>query len=206
MLEEQRSPDGPSLDRPTPLPQNPDCQKFSPSKKIDLDASSSASDVLKLLIACTKHNVDIDGFYFGVAPEEIKGCKNGFPTRTHHSLDRLSFSCHVEPHLHHNETALMWAARNGHEDIVSSLRDSGADINLQDTYGKTALMWAVQYGQDRVFSSMLDFGGDIHIQDTEGNTALILAAYYGHAHILSSLIDIGADINHKTGGGSTALM
>jgi len=38
------------------------------------------------------------------------------------------------------KTALMYAAFNGHKEVVKSFLQEGADINLKDEYSETALM------------------------------------------------------------------
>jgi ankyrin repeat protein len=38
------------------------------------------------------------------------------------------------------ETALIWAAKKGHEKVVKMLLDNRANIEAQDKYGRTALI------------------------------------------------------------------
>ena len=52
--------------------------------------------------------------------------------------------------VHHEDTqgatALIWAARSGHENIVVFLVENGADradVNHRDSLGTTALNWAI---------------------------------------------------------------
>jgi len=47
-------------------------------------------------------------------------------------------------------TALMWAADNGHTEIVRLLIDKGADINTENNYGYTALMEAAGAGHTEI--------------------------------------------------------
>lgn len=44
------------------------------------------------------------------------------------------------------ETALIIAAKNGHTEVVKTLGNYGADINIKDNRGFTALMYATAYG------------------------------------------------------------
>ena len=45
-----------------------------------------------------------------------------------------------------SETALMYAARNGHVEVVQLLLDVGVNKDIEDDNGQTALAKAVQYG------------------------------------------------------------
>ena len=48
------------------------------------------------------------------------------------------------------ETALYWAAWNGHEAVVKLLLEAKVDINVQDRSRKTALYWAAGNGHKAV--------------------------------------------------------
>ncbi|MGA2093146.1 MAG: ankyrin repeat domain-containing protein [Sedimentisphaerales bacterium] len=39
----------------------------------------------------------------------------------------------------HGATALLWAARAGHTEVVNLLLEKGAEVNVKDNNGKTAL-------------------------------------------------------------------
>ena len=45
-----------------------------------------------------------------------------------------------------SETALMYAARNGHVEVVQLLLDVGVNKDIEDDNGQTALAKAVQHG------------------------------------------------------------
>ena len=58
----------------------------------------------------------------------------------------LQFGAHLDGLAgHHNETALSTAASNGHIDVVEYLADTGADLNIEDDFGRTALYWAIWF-------------------------------------------------------------
>ena len=111
-------------------------------------------------------------------------------------------------------TALMLASKKGHLDIVKTLVNAGAALNLQSNErgygGNTALMYACRHGHLEVVKTLINVGADIDSQgkgwDHEGYTALIYAVYSGHQRIVKVLIDAGADINIQNGSGQIALI
>ena len=60
-------------------------------------------------------------------------------------------------------TALMWAAINNRECIVSFLIDKGADINMKNNNGDTALMIAAIHNRESIVSLLIDKGADINM-------------------------------------------
>ena len=64
------------------------------------------------------------------------------------------------------DTALLRAARQGHEAVVQTLVEAKAELNTQNNYGCTALLEAALYGHSNV----------VHIlQKAMGNERMILA-------------------------------
>ena len=58
-------------------------------------------------------------------------------------------------------TPLMYAAYQGHMDLVKELVMNGAILNLKDeSFEFTALMWAAHAGKDKVVKYLLDGGAD----------------------------------------------
>ena len=51
------------------------------------------------------------------------------------------------------QTALMWAAENGYTEVVSSLLESGAAVDIENTKGETPLTKAADRGYN-YFSSL----------------------------------------------------
>merc|ERR1719233_2408325 len=96
--------------------------------------------------------------------------------------------------------ALIKAASNGHNDIVTALLEHGADIDAATTsYGTgiTALGHAAEHGHTDVVSTLLDNGASA--ENKEGNdTPLMLAAQKGHKEIVSLLLKHGADPKVET--------
>jgi len=107
------------------------------------------------------------------------------------------------------ETALMWAASEGHGEVVSALLDAGADPNrkahvnaLTDrknadhpTGGFTALMWAARNGDEDVVKRLVKGGADMTLKNGDGATASVIAIYNDRFDIAATLVGLGSDVN-----------
>lgn len=95
----------------------------------------------------------------------------------------------------HGETALLWAAANGHKEVVQELLRRGADIQLATNrpghkdHGKTPLQWAVRYNHADVVALLLDAGA-IYTPLTDMQFELIhIAAMAGCVEVVKRLLD-----------------
>jgi ankyrin repeat protein len=122
--------------------------------------------------------------------------------------------------------ALLWAARNGHENVVKLLLEKGADVNAKARLGKrallrmrfiiepgsfniecemTALLWAARNGYESIVRLLLENRADVAARTCSGETALLSAALKGHEGVVRLLLEYGADVSVKDIGGRTAL-
>ena len=61
---------------------------------------------------------------------------------------------------------MMFAVRQGREEMVKMLLDTGADLNCQDNEGSTALMCASEHGHTDIIKLLLNTPGcDATISD-----------------------------------------
>ena len=105
------------------------------------------------------------------------------------------------------ETALMWAARNGHTETVKLLVEIGdANVNHVSNYGMTALMLAAEKGHIETVKKLIEKGAVVNIENNDGNTALMLAAANGHIETVKKLIEKGANVNIENKDRNTALI
>ncbi|MDR0590302.1 MAG: ankyrin repeat domain-containing protein [Puniceicoccales bacterium] len=90
------------------------------------------------------------------------------------------------------KTALHYAAKNGHKNVVQFLLDNGADVNAGAkgglNEGRTALHYAAENGHKKVVRFLLDNGADEKIKDGQGKTALHYAAEGGQFDIVTFLV------------------
>jgi ankyrin repeat protein len=110
------------------------------------------------------------------------------------------------------QTALMWAAGEGHAQVVRTLLEAGADANVVGRVtslarlrgdggrmwvdftsgGLTAAMFAARSGQPEVIRLLADRGADLNRANPDGLTALLIAIINDHADAASALLDKGA--------------
>lgn len=100
--------------------------------------------------------------------------------------------------------ALMWAARNGNQEMVEFLLASGIDKEAASIGGFTALHEAVGEGHTEIVKILLAAGVDMNAKNVSDYTAVSLAV--GHLPMLNILLQAGADPDIQNNKGRTALM
>ncbi|WP_425289633.1 ankyrin repeat domain-containing protein [Spiroplasma endosymbiont of Phycita roborella] len=82
------------------------------------------------------------------------------------------------------ENALIWAARNGHTEVINALLTKNSDIiNHKTKYGNNALIWAAKEGHLDVVNTLIKNDIDITHLDANGDSALTWATRNGHLEI-----------------------
>lgn len=89
--------------------------------------------------------------------------------------------------------------------IVKSLIENQASIDLQDRVGNTALHTATFHNNIIIVKLLLDNGANVHLQSNGGNTALHIATVRNNINIVKSLIDNGANVHLRSECGKTPL-
>ena len=120
----------------------------------------------------------------------------------------------------------MFAASNGHTDIVRTLLAHGAEIDAVDALGESALvqaallgrvetveelrargasstpsedlLFAARVGRTEEAATALGRGADPGISDSRGLTALMIASLRGHLGTVRLLIAEGAEVNRQS--------
>ena len=115
----------------------------------------------------------------------------------------------------HGQTALMWAAAEGHAPVVEMLIEVGADFRARLASGMTPLLFAVREGHSDVVRVLLKAGADVNepvpIEGGRrravggralppGATPLLTAVMNGHFELAAQLLDAGADPNANLTG------
>jgi uncharacterized protein len=99
------------------------------------------------------------------------------------------------------------AVMQGKKDLLRSLLQQKADVNVPQVDGTTALHWAVLADDLEAADLLLRAGAKISAVNREGSTPLQLAALNGSAGMIERLVKAGADPNAPLSSyGDTALM
>jgi len=111
------------------------------------------------------------------------------------------------------QTALMWAAAEGHADVVQTLIELGADARLRLSSGFTPLLFAIREGRSSVVRVLLKAGADVNEPvpmdrkrgfggrlPPAGASPLLLAVTNAHFQLAAELLDAGADPNASLTG------
>ncbi|KAJ5330438.1 hypothetical protein N7476_000221 [Penicillium atrosanguineum] len=93
------------------------------------------------------------------------------------------------------ESALTWAARNGHERVVELLLGKGTNFDglTNKKLGQTLLSWAVKNEYETIVRLLLEKGADFESTDNKSYTPLSWAAKRGHEAIVRLLLEKGAN-------------
>lgn len=84
---------------------------------------------------------------------------------------------------HKGFTELMWYAADGQFENLSSMLDSGVNIDTQDERGATALMYASRNGHFTIVKALIARGADKELKTNSGYTASDFAIQAGYPEI-----------------------
>ncbi|KAF4829521.1 Ankyrin-1 [Colletotrichum siamense] len=96
-------------------------------------------------------------------------------------------------------TPLIWASINGHEVVVQTLLDKGADINSLCNSVGTALQAASKRGHKEVIRLLLKEGANTNTQSEKHPSAIHEASRRGFSDIVAMLLGKGAYVNTHCG-------
>lgn len=113
------------------------------------------------------------------------------------------------------QTALMWAASEGHADVVRLLVESGSDLeaaSLESTRperrpagGFTALLFAARQGHIDAARALLEAGAAVDHVGADGTSPLLIAIVNGHYDLGYLLLEHGADASLADDAGRAPL-
>lgn len=106
----------------------------------------------------------------------------------------------------YGDTALTWAAYQGHQEIAHELIEAKAALNIQNKNGETALILAAFKDLPVITHKLIKAKANLDIQNRYGDTALTLAANQDHQAIMHELIEAEAALDIKNIFGNTALI
>ena len=91
-------------------------------------------------------------------------------------------------------------------EMLRSLAEQEADLNVLDHRGRRPLHLAAMYGDRDLVRLLLDHGADMEGRDGLGRTPLMWAVGRGNLKTLRSLLERGAAVNARDAKGRTALI
>ena len=100
-------------------------------------------------------------------------------------------------------TALAWAVRKGHDDLVKMLLGRrGVDPDAMNVDGRTPLLWAAACGHESVVEMLLERKDvDPERKDKYGQTPLLRAVWAGNERVTRMLLELGGvdpnTVNHS---------
>ena len=104
------------------------------------------------------------------------------------------------------ESALLEAAKDGHNEAVQFLLKFIKDVNHCNNKGRTALMLASKGGHEQVVQTLISVGANPNIQDNTGYTALMLACDTNSYNMVNYLLWSGANPDIQRDNGDTAII
>lgn len=106
-------------------------------------------------------------------------------------------------------TPLLWAATNGHYELVKMLLENGASVSVFNNRGRTALHLAIDSSEltimEDIMRLLLHHQANTRATSDGGWTPLHNAAQKGLTSIVGLLLDAGANVNARLSNGMTAL-
>ena len=125
---------------------------------------------------------------------------------TTNPIKKLTLSYYLNRRDGEGMTALLWAARRGHEAIVRLLLEKGANIEVNSRFDGTALVQAAGYGHEAIVRLLLEKGANLEVINYYHGTALVEAVRRGDEAIVRLLLEKGANIEAKNDDQQPALI
>jgi uncharacterized protein len=110
----------------------------------------------------------------------------------------LTKGANIDARHINNDTPLIIAAREGHEEVVRYLlhrKGKKADAALQNNQGETAMIAAIKAGSVSLAALVLRAGAPTQARDEDGATIVFHAANLGHDKLIDALAQAKADLN-----------
>jgi len=157
------------------------------------------------LVSCQAPPVGPTGLLLGVQPDSrlVLAASKGDVTQVE---ALLKAGANPNSRDRDGNTALLYAAVNGHRDIAELLIAHGADINAREIFhNRSALILALSEKHEDVGELLVAHGAAINASDQQGATPLFYAAEGDMEMMVELLVARGADVNATLTDGATPL-
>lgn len=135
-----------------------------------------------LYLACENHSDELAKMLLEKGALANKGTKNGrYPLLLcaysgYNKLVKLLLSYDADPNIEGREGLPLYAAcKNGHEEVIKTLLENGAQINKADRDGETAIFSAVEKDHKKIVKLLLDHGANCLHPRNDGDTPMDIA-------------------------------
>jgi len=105
----------------------------------------------------------------------------------------------------HGNTPLHWAVSENQAEIVSTLVENGADVNVQNFAGETPIFIVAARGNVQVCSELLQGGANVNLTNLAGSFPVHIAAANGNLEVLKLLLKFGAFVFAQDDEGDSML-
>ena len=123
---------------------------------------------------------------------------NGLPDALAKLLETSETAIDLNAKDEYGCAPLLWAARNGHIDMLKLLLDKGADVETAGYNGMRALHHVCNSSKEKCVEILLEADANPNATDDANSTPLHWAAARGVLNIVVRLSDKGADPNVAT--------
>ncbi len=138
--------------------------------------------------------------------ELLKAAEAGDLAKVKHWLKQ---GANIDARHVNNDTPLIIAAREGHEEIaiyLATRKEGKADASLSNKQMETALLVAACDANTPIAIALIKAGAPLNDQDKTGATAAFHAAQTGNDTLMKALAEAGADLNLPDVKNTTPLM
>eukprot|EP00931_Biecheleriopsis_adriatica_P073066 TRINITY_DN47426_c0_g1_i1.p1 TRINITY_DN47426_c0_g1~~TRINITY_DN47426_c0_g1_i1.p1 ORF type:complete len:407 (-),score=91.02 TRINITY_DN47426_c0_g1_i1:9-1202(-) len=118
----------------------------------------------------------------------------------------VEYGVDLDMQNNNGNTALIFAVRNNHVDIVKVLLDFRASLDVRNNKCMTPLMYAARAGQADLVQLLVQNGADLNLQNSDGDTAIMLSLLRNRWDISRYLAEEGTNLNLQNRSGWTVLM
>ena len=150
----------------------------------------------------TNHSLETFWFLLQACPCLLAAARTGDVNRTKILVKYASENCTEDDE--HRDTPLMYAAANGHVEVLRVLLEGGANAERTNANQRTALHRAAWNGYLEACRLLLDWGAKVNPVDKWKDTPLHDAAWNGHLSVVKLLVERGADVRLRNANGRNA--
>jgi len=105
-----------------------------------------------------------------------------------------------------NRTPLLWASPSSSSQVIKTLVDLGAEVNVQRTDDKVVPLGLAAYWNNYMATNiLLQYGADANIEDDKGDAPLHYSARQGNFSVSKLLIQSGCKVNMRNYNDKTPL-